>query len=49
MAYPDKYLVLNTMGHEKNLNSSLSCGEAALTFCLPGALLLVLVNNFIRG
>ena len=37
-------------GLDKNLNSSLSFGQAAVTFLLAqGHFLLVLVNDFIRG
>ena len=49
MAYPDKHLILNITRLEKNLNFSLSCGQAALIFCLPrGHFLLVLVNDLLE-
>ena len=41
---------LGSSGLEKNLNLHFFCGQAALTFCLPGPDLLPLfVNDLVRG
>ena len=51
---PMKINIHTSAGLEKNLNSSLSFGQAALTFCLPGAtfcwssLLIYLEDDLLR-